>query len=74
MKKKQEVKVFVYFDNKKYSMKEKNIDIIQLFMMLKEMETEYKYKNCEISNEQYKSQIEKCEFVIDGLESLRKKW
>lgn len=73
MKKKREVKVFIHFDNKKYSIKEKFIDKIQFFMLLKEMELESKYQDSKISNGQYKSQIEKCEFIIDSLESIRKK-
>ena len=41
-------------------------------MLLKEMELEYKYQDSKISNRQYKSQIEKCELIIDNLESIRK--
>ena len=54
-------------------MEEKFIDKIQFFMLLKEMELESKYQDSKISNGQYKSQIKKCEFIIDSLESIRKK-
>ena len=65
---KKNLKVFIHFDNKKYSPEEAIFDKIELLFLLRKMQIEQDYKNEKISEEEFKFLNYQLEIMKNKLE------
>lgn len=72
MSKKKNIKVFIHFDNKKYSYQEELLDKVMFFTLLKEMQLKNDYENNKIKESDYNYYLGKCKNITKTINDFKK--